>query len=123
MKKIVSHVLGFIFVVLLAACGGNEANDAQNENVETDETVTIKALNWHFDEEEYVVPSGETTIELINESGNHGIIIREANGGEDVVLNKQGSTIATLAPGEYDIICSIPCGSGHADMTATLVVT
>ncbi|AIC93950.1 cupredoxin domain-containing protein [Shouchella lehensis] len=123
MKRIVLQILGLFFVVALAACGGNESDDAQSEQVETDETVTIKALNWHFDEEEYIVPSGETTIELINESGNHGIIIREANSGEDVVLNKQGSTVATLAPGEYEIICSIPCGSGHTDMTATLVVT
>ncbi|MFS0786174.1 cytochrome C oxidase subunit II [Shouchella sp. 1P09AA] len=123
MKKISLHLLTLLFIVVLAACGSDNTTEPENESATTDETLTIQALNWQFDQEEYVVPSGETTIELINASGNHGIIIQEADSGEDVVLNRAGTTVASLEPGEYQIICSIPCGSGHTEMVASLVVT
>ncbi|GAF12288.1 hypothetical protein JCM19046_4084 [Bacillus sp. JCM 19046] len=126
MKKIIIQLTGIVFILFLAACGGNDEGDQQDAEQPEDfsgETLTIQAMNWHFDQEEYSVPAGETMIELQNESGNHGIIIREADSGEDVVLNRSGSTTANLEPGEYTIICSIPCGSGHSEMVATLVVT
>lgn len=127
MKKIIVQITGLVFILFLAACGGDGNADDQQDTENTDdfagETLTIQAMNWNFDQEEYSVPAGEIMIELQNESGNHGIIIREADSGEDVVLNRPGSTTADLEPGEYTIVCSIPCGAGHSDMVATLVVT
>ncbi|WP_054711332.1 hypothetical protein [Bacillus sp. JCM 19041] len=127
MTKQFNMVLALTFILFLAACGGADNNDdadqTEENNTANGETLTIQAMNFQFDQEEYSVPAGEMTIELENAEGNHGIIIKGANEGEDIVLNSSGSTMATLEPGEYQIECSIPCGSGHSDMVSTLIVT
>ncbi|MRG87330.1 cupredoxin domain-containing protein [Salinibacillus xinjiangensis] len=56
-----------------------------------------------------------------NEAGLHGIEIEGTN-VKNVKLDKEGSATANLEPGEYTIRCIIPCGEGHGEMTAQLVV-
>ncbi|GAA0355251.1 cytochrome C oxidase subunit II [Bacillus horti] len=134
MKKF--WMLGMLLVLslALAACGGADDNNTDNNGTETpveepgdtngDATgdasneVTIEASNFDFDQEEYVVSAGEVTVNLVNTEGVHGIQIL----GTDIDISRDGSQTATLEPGEYDIICSIMCGTGHADMTAKLIV-
>ncbi|MGN8644496.1 cytochrome C oxidase subunit II [Gracilibacillus sp. HCP3S3_G5_1] len=121
MKKL---LLGWMILltIVLAACGGSNDENNSNETEETatgnGETVDIKALNWEFDQEEYTVPAGEVTVNLTNEEGFHGIEIE----GTDIVLADEGSATTTLEAGEYTIRCSIPCGVGHNEMIATLIV-
>lgn len=121
--------LTLMFLVLMAgllvACGGDDAqdtttDDGANNTTDTadDEVVDIKAYNWEFDQDTYTVAAGEVTVKLTNEDGFHGIEIVDT----DVSLQSEGSMTTTLEPGEYTIRCNIPCGAGHDDMVATLIV-
>lgn len=120
---------------MLAACGGNnssdpvEDTDTNNSAGQTDESssdeatsnnVDIIATNWDFDQDEYVVTAGEEVkLTLTNDEGMHGIVID----GLDVQVDGDGETTFTATePGEYSILCSIPCGQGHNDMVSTLIV-
>lgn len=128
-KQLLTLVFIVLMAVLLVACGGGD--DAEDSNTNNDngadetttesadgEVVDIKASNWEFDQETYTVAAGEVTVKLTNEEGFHGIEIVDT----DVSLQSEGSTTATLEPGEYTIRCNIPCGAGHDDMVATLIV-
>lgn len=125
--------LGFILV--LAACGGNNSSDpvedtdtnnsaGQTDDSSSDEAtsnnVDIIATNWDFDQDEYIVTAGEEVkLTLTNDEGMHGIVID----GLDIQVDGDGETTFTATePGEYSILCSIPCGQGHNDMVSTLIV-
>ncbi|MFC4403443.1 cytochrome C oxidase subunit II [Gracilibacillus xinjiangensis] len=126
MKKWLIALTVVSLLVLLAACGGGET-DSSNEDKESNtsneasgngETVEIVASNWEFDQEEYTVPAGEVTVNLSSEEGYHGIEIENT----DMEIDAEGSATATLESGEYTIRCNIPCGIGHNEMVATLIV-
>lgn len=128
-------ILFLAMVLVLSACGGggdtsqdNDINENASQGTENGEgtgdasanSITISATNWDFDKEEYIVKSGEpVTIHFKSVEGVHGIGIE---GTEVQNILDDGQQEVTLEPGEYRIYCSIPCGQGHADMTATLVV-
>ncbi|WP_018933069.1 hypothetical protein [Gracilibacillus lacisalsi] len=125
MKKILLSMMTLSLALVLAACGGGDDEGSSNNDGEAGETasgdgetVDIQASNWQFDQEEYTVPAGEVTVNLTNEEGFHGIEIE----GTDIALDDAGSETATLEAGEYTIRCSVPCGAGHEDMVATLIV-
>lgn len=144
MKKGLLFSLLLSLILVLAACGGDDgdtANDASdNTGPDTakestaDETgdssssgeaapnneVTVIGSNFDFDQDEYVVQSGEeVTLTYVNEEGNHGISIDEL----DVNMQTEGEvTFIPEEPGEYEIYCNIFCGEGHDKMVATLVV-
>ncbi|WP_208590598.1 cupredoxin domain-containing protein [Gracilibacillus suaedae] len=125
MKKILLSMMTLSLALVLAACGGGDNEGSSNNDGEAGETasgdgetVDIQASNWQFDQEEYTVPAGEVTVNLTNEEGFHGIEIE----GTDIALDDAGSETATLEAGEYTIRCSVPCGAGHEDMVATLIV-
>lgn len=121
MKK-VWLALAASMVVALAACGGGGSDDSSNggESAESGEssTLDISATNFAFDQEEYTVPAGDITINFQSEEGVHGLGID----GTDIDIQKDGSETVNLEAGEYEIYCSIPCGPGHDDMKAVLVV-
>src|SRR5699024_12107393 len=81
-------------------------------------TVDITATNWEFDQEEYTAPAGEVTVKLTSKEGFHGIQVE----GTDIEIEQDGTASGNLEPGEYNIICSVPCGAGHDDMVSTLIV-
>jgi cytochrome c oxidase subunit II len=113
MKKGAWFFLGFLLIVLMTACGGEESSAANPAD-----TVTVEASNWAFDKEEYRATSGDVTIELKNSDGYHGITID----GTDVKIDGEGTSTVSLEKGKYTINCSIPCGEGHGEMTAQLIV-
>ncbi|MFZ3579709.1 cytochrome C oxidase subunit II [Virgibacillus sp. DJP39] len=121
MKKFIIGVMFLTLVLFLAACGGDDAASG-SEDASSDKssgnTVELVASNWEFAEDSYTVPAGEVTFDLVNEEGFHGIAID----GTDVKIEGEGSATATLEPGEYTINCIVPCGEGHAEMTAQLIV-
>lgn len=106
----------------------DEKQTETNQQGKTDKTakseaknqLNIKAKNYVFDKDEYVVKAGEeVTINFTSEEGYHGLAINEFN------VNIQGNGKATFVPdkpGTYEIHCNIFCGIGHNDMHATLVV-
>jgi cytochrome c oxidase subunit 2 len=117
-------------MLILVACSGNDdsqgnkGNDQQgeltSENQGSNNELNIEATNFQFNEEKFVVKSGEEVmINFTSKEGVHGLAIDDFN----INISDEGkATFTPDKPGEYLIYCSIPCGSGHADMKATLVV-
>ncbi len=114
-------------LVVLPACGGAEEQTAKpseqtevTEGVGNEQVVNVTATNFAFNEKEFTVKAGQPVkISFKSEQGVHGIAIT----GTDINLNDGDSETVTLTAGEYNIICSIPCGSGHAQMVSKLIVT
>ncbi|MFS0723317.1 cytochrome C oxidase subunit II [Paenibacillus sp. 1P07SE] len=133
MKKQLSvAVTSLALAIMLAACGGNDGGTGTNNtpvnapaDTETSQgaasqELVIEATNFEFDQAEYRVKQGEPVqITLKSPDGNHGISINNT----DVKLKKDETGTFTFdAPGEYQIICNIPCGNGHAKMVSKLIV-
>lgn len=135
MKKQISVAMtALALAIMLAACGGNDsgtnkapANTPANtessagaDNAAGGQQLTIEATNFEFDKDEYIVKQGEpVTITLKSVKGNHGISINNT----DINLKRNESVEYTFdAPGEYQIVCNIPCGNGHAKMVSKVVV-
>jgi cytochrome c oxidase subunit 2 len=82
----------------------------------------VEAYNdFTFDQSEYRVKQGDNVrLVLKNVSGVHGIEIAALG------IKLEGDTLQQDVvfdqPGEYEIVCSIPCGIGHVDMKAKLIV-
>ncbi|SHG56296.1 cupredoxin domain-containing protein [Ornithinibacillus halophilus] len=93
-------------------------------NVETNQTINLIAKNFSFEGENgektfYVKAGEEVTLNLTNDEGMHGVVIHDL----DVQLDEEGTvTFTPTEPGEYEILCSIFCGTGHGDMKANVVV-
>lgn len=109
---------GLIFLMVTAAPEKTE-QDAAAESGKPQ--LKITASNFKFDQEEYKVKAGQTmTVVLKNSEGVHGI---EINGLDVSLSGKNLSKEVTFdKPGTYDIVCTIPCGPGHATMKTKLVV-
>jgi|GEM_PF-681579 len=116
-----------VFSLLLSGCGSEQpaatdagqAAPAASEAAAGGEVINIEATNWKFNQDTYEVKAGTpVTIHFSSKEGYHGIIID----GLGVEIQKEGSKTITPEPGEYKILCSIPCGPDHGQMVATLVV-
>ncbi|MFY0544754.1 cupredoxin domain-containing protein [Brevibacillus sp. H7] len=113
-----------VSAVMLAGCGGESKPQAtetsQSAPAASGNAINIEASNWKFNQDKFEVKAGEpVTINFKSAEGFHGITIE----GLDVNIQKEGSkTITPDKPGEYQILCSIPCGPDHGKMAATLVV-
>ncbi|MDQ0110984.1 cupredoxin domain-containing protein [Paenibacillus harenae] len=129
MKKWLLFASALCLVAVLAACGAKsdnqESNNAGNgeavaaDSGATGEEVVITASNWEFDQKEYKIKAGEATnITLKSTDGVHGVKIDKV----DNIANGQTKTVTVAEPGTYEMICSVPCGNGHRQMKATLVV-
>ena len=116
-KKLFISTILLSLLFVLAACGGHE-DHTSGDTSSPSNTVELVATNWDFEKDSYTVPAGEVTIKLVNEEGYHGITID----GTDVAINGEGTATASLEPGEYQVICNVPCGDGHAEMVAQLIV-
>ena len=119
MKKWWGIAAVLLLAAFLTACGGGDKDfGSASSNVEPTQEITVKASNWKFDSDTYTIKAGEPVkVSLVNEEGFHGIEIvgvGKVQAGKDQVF--------TLEAGEYDIICSIQCGTGHDDMKAKLIV-
>lgn len=99
-------------------------DDVDTADVETNQTINLIAKNFSFEGENnedtfYVKAGEEVTLNLTNEDGMHGVMINEL----DVRLDEEGTvTFTPNEAGEYTIQCSVYCGAGHGDMTASVVV-
>ncbi|OMF36021.1 hypothetical protein BK133_09835 [Paenibacillus sp. FSL H8-0548] len=125
MKKWLLFASVLCLVFIIAACG---TNSTKEENTEASTAASgsgaadlvITASNWKFDQKEYKIKAGETVnLKLDSVDGMHGVQIKKTDyvidGGKTVAVN-------ISKPGTYEMICSRPCGTGHAQMKTTLVV-
>ncbi|MBJ6359805.1 cytochrome C oxidase subunit II [Paenibacillus sp. GCM10012307] len=81
----------------------------------------LKASNYEFDQAEYKIEKGsKVKLLLQNTNGIHGVAIESMN----VTLTKDNPSaeVEFNEPGTYPIHCSIPCGEGHLEMKAVIVV-
>ncbi len=87
-------------------------------------TVHMDATNFAFTPNMITLKRGENvTLELTGVSGDHGI------GIPDLGINQKfsaGETVSVAIPtdktGTFNFRCNVPCGSGHRDMTGTIVI-
>jgi cytochrome c oxidase subunit 2 len=125
MKRIWSILASTMIVASLIFAGcSNETKPAATESsapaASGENVINIEASNWKFNQETFEAKAGQpVTLNFNSKEGVHGIVIE----GLDVEIQQKGSkTITPDKPGEYKIVCSIPCGPDHGKMTATLVV-
>ncbi|PYI53147.1 plastocyanin/azurin family copper-binding protein [Paenibacillus flagellatus] len=121
MKKTLLYVLALVAVLaVISACGKKEESSAPAATGPVSGELKITATNWQFDQKEYKVKKGDTMkVTLDSKEGAHAIKINGIN--VDVGTNKSKDVTFDKA-GTYDIICSQPCGTGHATMKAKLIV-
>ncbi|TSC57118.1 MAG: cytochrome c oxidase subunit II [Candidatus Peregrinibacteria bacterium Greene0416_62] len=86
--------------------------------------VEITASNFAFTPSMITVKKGEeVTLNLIGESGIHGIGIPGFGISQRVDLGQTVSiAIPTDTAGTFDFKCNVPCGSGHKEMKGTIVI-
>ena len=118
MKKVISMVVLAALAFSITACGGGgDAAEATNEPNATE--LKIVASNWEFDQPEYTVQAGEpVNFSLENAEGTHSYTIK----GLGIKIDGEAKQYTISEPGEYEIVCSTMCGTGHATMTAKLIV-
>ncbi|OXM17176.1 hypothetical protein [Paenibacillus herberti] len=124
-RRLPLFTLAALILLVTAACGGGAApvSDGPTAAVETTaeptQEVVIKATNYEFDQKTYTVKKSDALNIKLESDGIHGIRINNTSvqmkPGEEKVYS------FSLA-GEYQIECSIPCGSGHERMKAVLKV-
>lgn len=123
MKKWIVSMAAVGLIFALSACGAKEAPKASepaNGNAAAQQ-VKLVATNFQFDQKEYKVKKGEdVTFSLENKQGMHAVQISGVNVGLD--NNNKTKTVKIDKAGKYDIVCSLPCGQGHATMKSTLIV-
>lgn len=127
MKKAIALLISSMLLLVLAACGGGNQNESAGDSGITDTGVApeaelvIKGTNFKFDQEEYRLKKGvPVKITYQNEEGNHGVMIPALGLQLD---RKNNSTVVTPdEAGEFEISCSIMCGSGHSAMISKLIV-
>lgn len=127
MKKWLLFASAICLVFVIAACGANggnvknkEANTTVADSGAASSELVITASNWKFDQKEYKIKAGETVnLQLDSIDGMHGLQIQNTN--YEVTAGKT-VPVSISEPGKYEMICNVPCGQGHRQMKATLVV-
>lgn len=130
MKKWLVFASMLALALVIAACGANSDNSkgttgaanngAGNEAQASDSEVVITAKNWEFDQKEYRVKAGETVDLTVKSAGGvHGVRILKTDYN---IGNNKTVAVNFDKPGTYEMICSVPCGGGHATMKAKLIV-
>ena len=88
---------------------------------EGQELLSITASNFEFNEKEYHVKAGTTyKVKYANKLGKHGAEIKEL--GIELTADNPTQEITFDTPGQYELHCSIMCGTGHADMKSVIIV-
>jgi cytochrome c oxidase subunit II len=130
MKKLWMMLLAVVLVGALSACGGGGGQASNQSGTDTSAQtggdaagatadLNIDATNFKFDQAEYRVKAGETVnVNFTSSQGMHGLKIN----GLDIELQDGQSSTFVAEKGEYDIECSIMCGTGHNSMKAKLIV-
>lgn len=111
----------FGFVALFMAVADNAENNA--EETTSGPSLKLVASNFKFEQPEYTVKAGEKMkVSLTIKEGIHAVHI--TGEGVNIELDKQNASkeVTFDKPGTYEIVCSLPCGAGHADMKSKLIV-
>lgn len=114
-----------LLIALVAAPESATLTRALMVAPETEKVIRLKAKNFEFTPGKITVKKGEPVVlELTSEDRAHGFNLPDFGVRTEV---KPGSVSrVSFTPdktGRFSFTCDVFCGSGHADMTGTLVVT
>ncbi|GGF85268.1 hypothetical protein GCM10010913_03350 [Paenibacillus aceti] len=121
MKKTVAFMATSVLLLVLAACGSGSNTSAENNNVKPEAELTIEATNFQFDQPEYHLKKGvPVKITFKSTEGNHGMLVP----GLKLQLSgkSESKTIIPDETGEFEVACSIMCGTGHSSMISKIIV-
>lgn len=124
MKKSIAIVATSVLLLLVTACssgGAAKTNGTAESTITPEAELVIEASNYQFDQAEYHLKKDvPVKITFKNVSGNHGILVP----GLKLQLDgKNDSTvIIPTEAGEFEMACSIMCGSGHGGMISKIIV-
>jgi cytochrome c oxidase subunit 2 len=130
MKKLLSLLFVLTLVFALSACGSKKDDSsgiiepaAAVGTVEASTELILHASDktFKFDKDVYTIKKGEPIkLTLVNESGTHELTISKL--GVNLKKGKMSKVITPEKAGTYTISCSYPCGGGHMNMNAKLIV-
>jgi len=114
-----------LLIALAAALGSATLTRALKVAPATEKVIRLKAKNFEFTPDKITVKKGEPVVlELTSEDRAHGFNLSDFGVRTEVkpgtvsrVSFKPGKT------GRFSFTCDVFCGSGHEDMSGTLVVT
>ena len=119
MKTFLKSPLALLVVAATILSGATHvrANDAPRE-------VVITAKRFEFTPKQVTLKKGETvTLKLVSEDVTHGFFVRPLKIDTEIVPGKTTEvTITPQAAGKFTTICDHFCGSGHGNMTMTIIV-
>lgn len=105
------------------------ANEGMMPSGSTDSSavrvIEVDVANWAFNPTTITAKKGEKVqLKLVGDTGIHGFTVPglsmnvRVEAGKTVVVDLPTDTV-----GSFEAKCSIPCGDGHKDMKATIVIT
>lgn len=115
-------------ISIIALSVGPAAAFAQEPPAPEPKVFEVVARRFAFEPTTIEVIEGDRVRLLVRSAdGPHGVEIKAFKVKKAVPRAKPGDSPVTIefvatAAGEYPILCSEYCGSGHKDMTGTLVV-
>ncbi|HXG94175.1 MAG TPA: cupredoxin domain-containing protein [Blastocatellia bacterium] len=120
MKRIIALTL-----IAFAAFGIIMFTAAFGASAPTEQVIRVTAKKFEFSPGEITVKKGEPVLlELTAEDVRHGFSLPDFGIRADIkpgVINRVKFTPDKA--GRFDFTCDVFCGSGHEDMSGTLVVT
>ncbi|RCX17440.1 cytochrome c oxidase subunit 2 [Fontibacillus phaseoli] len=122
-KKIVAFLMSSVLLLVLAACGSGSASNSSAEvsHVKPEAELVIEATNYTFDQNEYHLKKDvPVKITFKSSEGNHGMLVPglklQLKGKED------SAVIIPKETGEFELSCSVMCGTGHSAMISKIIV-
>lgn len=123
MKKTLAFLISLTLLFAVTACsnGTESSNNTEESKIVPEAELVITATNYQFDQKEYHLKK-DIPVKIIfkNDEGNHGILVP----GLKLQLNGKNDSkiIVPAKSGEYEMSCSVMCGTGHGTMTAKIIV-
>lgn len=123
MKKSIAWLIACMLIMVLAACGSGSSSGSSDADpgITASEELVIKASNYEFDKPEYHLKKGvPVNIIYENTNGNHGLLVPELKLQLDI--QNTSKVIIPDQVGEFEMSCSVFCGSGHSSMISKIIV-
>ncbi|WP_018132042.1 cupredoxin domain-containing protein [Effusibacillus pohliae] len=117
--------MAVVSLAVLAGCGGNQSAAIPDPTFTNEpQKAKIVGSNYKFEVTQGELKAGQpVTLTLEDQSGAHGFLITNTNINEKLKSGEQKTITWTPdKPGDYLVVCSVPCGSGHSSMQAKIVV-
>ena len=116
----------WLIIVLVVIVGGGvayklmsgEGNNCPLTGVTRNITVTAVKDKWAFEPETIEVNCGDKVVlKAVNEDiYDHGIAIEQFGIGKKMPANETVTfDFVAIKPGDFQFICSVPCGDGEVD--------